>query len=144
MDKLTKIVATIGPSCDSSEMIEKLILGGVNIFRFNFKHNVLEWHSDRIQRVNKIAVKLGVPVGTLIDLQGPEIRINMSHDQINLKEDDLLSFGEGQDLSISHPQIIQHLITGQKFWPTADHFLLPLKKRRENIFEISFIGRPKK
>jgi len=129
MDKLTKIVATIGPSCDSPEMIEKLILAGVNIFRFNLKHNVLEWHSDRIQRVNKIAQRLGIPVGTLIDLQGPEIRINMPRDQINLKENDLLSFGEGQDLSISHPQIIQHLTPGQKILADSGSFSFTVEKK---------------
>ena len=138
MDKLTKIVATIGPSCDSPELIEKLILAGVNIFRFNFKHNILEWHSDRIQRVNRISEKLGLPVGTLIDLQGPEIRINMSVDQLTVKENDFLSFGEGQDVSISHPQIIRHLSVGQKFWPIADHFLLRLKKKREKyIYDLT-------
>lgn len=129
MDKLTKIVATIGPSCESPEMIEKLILAGVNIFRFNFKHNVLEWHSDRIQRVNKIAEKMGMAVGTLIDLQGPEIRINMLQDQIIIKENDLLSFGEGLDLSISHPQIIQHLTTGQKILADSGSFSFTVEKK---------------
>jgi pyruvate kinase len=77
MNKLTKIVATIGPSSDSPEMIERLINAGVNVFRFNFKHNTVEWHSERVERVNNVAKKMGVKVGTLIDLQGPELRINM-------------------------------------------------------------------
>ena len=50
MNKLTKIVATIGPASDSPEMIEKLIRAGVDIFRFNFKHNTVEWHNERIGR----------------------------------------------------------------------------------------------
>lgn len=134
MDKLTKIVATIGPSCDSPEMIEKLILAGVNIFRFNFKHNILQWHSDRIQRVNRISEKLGLPVGTLIDLQGPEIRINMPVDQLTVKENDLLSFGEGVDLSISHPQIIQHLIAGQKILADSGSFSFTVEKENEKTY----------
>lgn len=129
MTKLTKIVATIGPSSDSEEMIEKLINAGVNIFRFNFKHNTVEWHNDRIARVNQVAKKMGVTVGTLIDLQGPEIRILMPQEQIELKKDDLLIFGEEafsskeKGISITHPQIIQHLKTGQKL--LADDGTLP-------------------
>ncbi|MEK7078644.1 MAG: pyruvate kinase [Patescibacteria group bacterium] len=134
MDKLTKIVATIGPSCDSPELIEKLILAGVNIFRFNFKHNILEWHSDRIQRVNRISEKLGLPVGTLIDLQGPEIRINMSVDQLTVKENDFLSFGEGQDVSISHPQIIRHLSVGQKILADSGSFSFTVEKKEGKIY----------
>lgn len=72
---LTKIIATIGPSSESPEMIERLILAGVNVFRFNLKHNELPWHREKILLVKEIAVKLKTPVGTLIDLQGPEIRL---------------------------------------------------------------------
>lgn len=80
MDKLTKIVATIGPASDSDEKIESLIQAGVNVFRFNFKHSTIDWHAERIHRVKKVAKKMGVHVGTLLDLQGPEIRINMPAD----------------------------------------------------------------
>jgi pyruvate kinase len=73
--KLTKIVATIGPSSDSPEVIEKLIQSGVNIFRFNTKHGTVEWHEERIKRAQKVADRLGVVIGILLDLQGPEIRL---------------------------------------------------------------------
>jgi pyruvate kinase len=120
MKKLTKIVATIGPVSDSEEMIEKLIKAGVNIFRFNFKHNSVEWHSERIERVNAVSKRLNIPVGTLIDLQGPEIRVNMPVDQVDIKAGDLLLFGEDSfkkeevGFSITHPEIIAHLKDGQK------------------------------
>lgn len=73
--RLTKIVATLGPASDSLETIEKLIEAGVNVFRFNTKHGTTEWHEERIGRVQAVASKLGVDVGILIDLQGPEIRL---------------------------------------------------------------------
>src|SRR3989344_9612608 len=120
MNKLTKIIATIGPSSDSFELIETLINKGVNVFRFNFKHNTVEWHSARIERVNKVAKKMGIHVGTLIDLQGPELRINMPKEELKLKEGDLLLFGEDAfknkevGLSITHPHIIAFLEEGQK------------------------------
>ncbi len=115
MNKLTKIVATIGPACESEEMIEKLITAGVNVFRFNFKHNTVEWHGDMIERVNKVAKRMGVRIGTLIDLQGPEIRINIAAGELDLKigEEILLDEetlkNDAKGFTISHPEIIEHL-----------------------------------
>ena len=74
-DRLTKIVATLGPASDSPETIKKLINAGVNVFRFNTKHGTAEWHEERIDRVQTIATKLKANIGILVDLQGPEIRL---------------------------------------------------------------------
>ena len=71
----TKIIATIGPASESEEMIEKLIDEGVDIFRFNLKHNELSWHKEKISLVKSIAKKMDRAIGVLIDLQGPEIRL---------------------------------------------------------------------
>ena len=73
--KRTKVVATIGPASETPETIEQLIIAGVNVFRFNMKHNTLDWHRERIDRVQAVADRLNTPVGVLIDLQGPELRI---------------------------------------------------------------------
>jgi len=73
--KKTKIVATLGPSSDSQEKIAELIHAGVNVFRFNMKHADIAWHNERILRVQHIADELKTPIGILIDLQGPEIRV---------------------------------------------------------------------
>ncbi len=71
----TKIVATIGPSSDTEEKITALIQAGANVFRFNMKHGDVAWHTERIQRAQAVADRLNVSIGILIDLQGPEIRI---------------------------------------------------------------------
>lgn len=140
MNKLTKIIATIGPSSDSPEMIETLINKGVNIFRFNFKHNTVEWHSERIVRVNKIAEKMGVRIGTLIDLQGPELRINMPTEQIEVADGELLAFGEEafQDkqkgFSITHPHIIEYLKEGQQILADDGAFTFHVVKKGKKIF----------
>ena len=76
MSKLTKIVATIGPATETEEIMADLIKAGMNIARFNTKHGTPEWHLERIHRVKAVAKKLGQSVGVLLDLQGPEIRIN--------------------------------------------------------------------
>lgn len=72
---LTKIVATIGPASDSLEKIKALIKTGVNVFRFNMKHNTIAWHEARIKKVQAAAEAMRKNVGILIDLQGPELRL---------------------------------------------------------------------
>lgn len=71
----TKIVATLGPSSSSEEMLARMITAGVNVVRLNFSHGSAEEHIRRADIVRNIAAKLGRPVGVLCDLQGPKIRI---------------------------------------------------------------------
>lgn len=72
---LTKIVATIGPASESPEMVEKLIVAGVSVFRFNFSHGSFEQHERRLKTVREAALRLRRPVAALGDLQGPKIRV---------------------------------------------------------------------
>lgn len=71
----TKIVATLGPSSTSEEMLARMITAGVNVVRLNFSHGSAAEHIKRAEIVRNIALKLGRPVGVLCDLQGPKIRI---------------------------------------------------------------------
>ncbi|QVL46085.1 MAG: pyruvate kinase [Methylophilaceae bacterium] len=71
----TKIVATLGPSSTSEEMLARLITAGVNVVRLNFSHGTAEEHIARANIVRSIALKLNRPIGVLCDLQGPKIRI---------------------------------------------------------------------
>lgn len=72
----TKIVCTIGPATESEEMIEKLIAAGMRVARMNFSHDTHEAHGRRIDRVRKVAQRLGEDVKILCDLQGPKIRVS--------------------------------------------------------------------
>lgn len=112
-NKLTKIVATLGPASDGPETIEKLILAGVNIFRFNFKHGEIEWHKERVKRVREIAAKLGIPVGLMMDLQGPSFRIILDEPQKEIHVGDKFEFGSSA-FTLTHPHIIASLQKGQK------------------------------
>ena len=71
----TKIVATLGPSSNSEEMLARMIMAGVNVVRLNFSHGSAEEHIKRADMVRAIALKLNRPIGVLCDLQGPKIRI---------------------------------------------------------------------
>lgn len=87
----TKIVATLGPSSSSEEMIARLIVAGVNVVRLNFSHGSAQDHIQRAQIVRKIAAQLNRPIGVLCDLQGPKIRIGkFAEGKINLHVGDQL------------------------------------------------------
>jgi pyruvate kinase len=70
----TKIVATIGPASESPEIIERLILAGMDVARLNFSHGTQEEHARKIVVLRDTAKRLGRPLAILQDLQGPKIR----------------------------------------------------------------------
>src|SRR5690554_1777956 len=75
MLRRTKIVSTLGPASESEEVLEKLILAGVNVVRLNFSHGSPEDHKKRAEDVRRLAKKHNRFVAVLGDLQGPKIRI---------------------------------------------------------------------
>jgi pyruvate kinase len=86
MTRKAKIVATIGPACQSEETLERLILAGMNVARMNFSHGTHEEHAERIARIRRVSEKLGRSVGILQDLQGPKIRVGQLDEPIQLAE----------------------------------------------------------
>ncbi len=74
-DRKAKIIATIGPASESPDMIQNLLLEGVNVFRQNFSHGSMEEHKGRILLIREIAAKIKRPVSILQDLQGPKLRL---------------------------------------------------------------------
>ena len=82
----TKIVATLGPASSSEDMIRKLALAGVNIFRLNFSHGTHEEHISNAKNIRKIEKEIGKTLGIMMDLQGPKIRIGAFEDgSVSLK-----------------------------------------------------------
>ncbi len=75
MSRLTKITASIGPSCDSESVLRQMILAGVNVCRINFSHDTGDVQGNKIDSVRRISRDLNIPVGILVDLQGPKHRI---------------------------------------------------------------------
>lgn len=71
----TKIVCTIGPASESEEKMRELMLAGMNMARFNFSHGSHEEHLKKINRLRKVATELDLPIATMLDTKGPEIRI---------------------------------------------------------------------
>ncbi len=90
MNKRTKIICTMGPATDDDEVLRKLILGGMNVARFNFSHGTHAYHKKNIERVRAISKELGIPVAIMLDTKGPEVRTGEleNHKNVVLKTDD--------------------------------------------------------
>jgi pyruvate kinase len=81
----TKIVATIGPACDSPEVLQAMIQAGMNVARLNLSHGTFEEHFERLTRIRRAAADLDTNVAIMIDTRGIEIRTGvLSQDLLEL------------------------------------------------------------
>lgn len=94
----TKIVCTIGPASESEEMLEKLMLAGMNVARLNFSHGSHEEHKGRIDTIRKVSSKLNKNIGILLDTKGPEIRTH------NMK-DGLIELTKGSEVTVKTTEV---------------------------------------
>lgn len=97
----TKIVATIGPATSSVEMLEKIILAGVDVCRLNFSHGTYEQHQEVINNIRTVNEKLGANIALLQDLQGPKLRIGKVEGEIHLTENQFISVTTEEQISTS-------------------------------------------
>lgn len=82
----TKIIATLGPSTDDDQMLQRIIAAGVDLVRLNFSHGKAADHQQRANNARECGVKLGKEIGIIADLQGPKIRIaRFQNQKIELK-----------------------------------------------------------
>ncbi len=103
----TKIVATLGPASNSPEIIEQLILSGLDVARLNFSHGTPDEHKARAKLIREIAARHGRFVALLGDLQGPKIRIAKFTDKrIELKVGDKFTFSTAHPLTSGNQQIV--------------------------------------
>ncbi|CAJ1442964.1 unnamed protein product [Effrenium voratum] len=94
----TKVVASLGPSSWSDEMIQKMILAGTDIFRLNCSHRRGGDFERVYPLIRKHSKELGVTVQCLGDLQGPKFRVGeLAGDPVELKNGDVLEFGICKD-----------------------------------------------
>ncbi len=71
----TKIICTIGPSCDNEDTLREMMLAGMNVARLNFSHGTHEQHLEKITIIKKLREELDLPIGIMLDTKGPEYRI---------------------------------------------------------------------
>jgi pyruvate kinase len=71
----TKIICTVGPATDDDNVMREMMLSGMNVARFNFSHGDYETHKMRYDQVVRLREELGLPIATMLDTKGPEIRL---------------------------------------------------------------------
>ena len=116
----TKIICTQGPSVDSDEMVERLILNGMDAARFNFSHGTHEEHKARIERVRRVASKLGRHIPLILDTKGPEIRVtDFADGSVVLEEGQMFTLygdpghvGDQNGIGVTYPYLAEDVEKG--------------------------------
>lgn len=105
----TRIVCTLGPSSNTYETVKALALAGMNVARFNFSHGTQESHLETFRVVSRVRSELHMPIATLLDTKGPEIRLKtFANGPVILKEGGLFTLttrevpGDESIVSITH------------------------------------------
>ena len=115
----TKIVATVGPASSSREMLKKLFISGVDVFRLNMSHGTHEDVRERHQLIREIEMELERPIGVLVDLQGPKLRVGQfAEGSAELEQGAKFRFdltelpGDVNRVTLPHPEIFAALEPG--------------------------------
>ena len=119
-----KIVCTLGPACASLEMLDSLLHAGMNVARFNFSHGDYETHGKTLNMVRDIEKKNGVPIATLLDTKGPEIRTGLlvGHEPVYLCQGDLFDLlihdheGTSEGVYVSYDHLTKEIEVGQNLY----------------------------
>jgi pyruvate kinase len=114
-----KILATLGPASTSRAQIEALFRAGADVFRLNLSHGSHEDHKARYDIIRQIEADLDRPIGVLVDLQGPKIRVGaFAEGGIDLKDGQHFRFdldtklGDNRRAPLLHPEVMAAVKTG--------------------------------
>lgn len=115
----TKIVCTIGPACETIEKMKELMKAGMNVARFNFSHGTHEDQRERYNKIIKARNELNIPVATMMDTKGPEIRLrDFEGGKVNLENGQRFTLttrelmGNSEIASISYKNLINDIPVG--------------------------------
>lgn len=142
--KKCKIVATLGPASSSPEMIRKLALAGVNIFRLNFSHGDHKTHQKNIKNIRAISEELQKNIAVLQDLQGPKIRcgtllngaIQIEKDQAYFLKYDKQPQTEQHTIPIDYKYIMQDVSMGHRVLMDDGFIEFKIKKIHNDSVEV--------
>ena len=117
----TKIVCTIGPASESEEMLEKMMLAGMNVARLNFSHGTHAEHAERIRRLKAVRERLNLPVAIMLDTKGPEYRIKtFANHKVMLSEGQTFTLrvdsveGDEHQVSVNYAELNHDLSAGDR------------------------------
>jgi pyruvate kinase len=140
--RCAKIIATLGPSSSSPEMIEKLFLAGVDAFRLNFSHGTHADHGRVHTIIRELEQQRGRPIGIVMDLQGPKLRIGTFLQQsIILQEGQIFNLdqnkapGDETRVFLPHEEIFSALTEGADLLLDDGKIKLRVQKIRPDTIE---------
>ena len=117
----TKIVCTLGPASSDPEVIRRMMLAGMNVARFNFSHGSHQEHLERLQTIRRLRAELNLPIATLLDTKGPEIRLKKFKEgavQLKAGEEFVLTTreveGDEQQVSVSYEGLPKDVKQGSR------------------------------
>ena len=115
----TKIICTLGPASEDEQVIREMMIEGMNVARFNFSHGSYEEHMKKFEMVKKVRKELDLPIATLLDTKGPEIRIGTFKDgKVTLKKGQTFILttneveGTSDMVSISYKNLVKDVKVG--------------------------------
>ena len=122
MARFTKITASVGPSCETERVLKQMISTGVNVCRINFSHDTGDTQGHKIDLIRKISDELNMPVGVMIDLQGPKHRIGnfATEEKYQIKPGQTFTFdtdetpGNAHRVQLPDMDVIQSLGVGDR------------------------------
>ncbi|MCC6463052.1 MAG: pyruvate kinase [Saprospiraceae bacterium] len=117
----TKIVATVGPACNSYDKLLELVQAGVDVFRLNFSHGTHADHLKVIEHIQYINDKYNTHIGILADLQGPKLRVGKIQDNaLPLQSGDVITLvnepvlGTREKIYMSYEQFAEDCNVGER------------------------------
>lgn len=118
----TKIVATVGPACDTYDKLLELVKAGVNVFRLNFSHGTHENKAEIIDHIRRINKTEPYNISILADLQGPKLRVGeIENGGLKIEPGDILTFtskekvvGNKERIYLSYPDLHSDVKVGEK------------------------------
>jgi pyruvate kinase len=137
-----KIVATLGPASSTPEQISALFHAGADVFRLNFSHGAHEDHKARYEAIRAVEEKADRPIGVLMDLQGPKLRVGAFADgAVELKTGATFRFdlddskGDARRVQLPHPEIFAAVKTGTNLLLDDGKLRLRVKKFGDDFAE---------
>jgi len=131
----TKIIATVGPACDSIEMIRALIEAGMNVARLNFSHGSHDDHRKFAEMIRHAAAELRIEVAVMVDTKGAEVRTGeVERGYVDLADGDPFTLwtdgrvGDRDGVSISHKRLPQEVHRGSRIFLDDGHIELNVER----------------
>jgi pyruvate kinase len=120
-NRSTKIIATLGPASSSEAAIGALVAAGADVFRLNFSHGAHEEHAARLAIIRRLEASAGHPIGVLLDLQGPKLRVwKFEQGEVELEQGARFVFDRNPEpghqgrVCLPHPEIFAAIQPGER------------------------------